>query len=165
MSPQSAHGRPVMLPRLRNPKDFWTGVIYLVVGLGAVLIARDYPLGTARRMGPAYFPTVLGYLLAILGLVAVVRAFIQPGAAIGKFAVKHLAVVLGATVLFGVMVRGAGLAAALIVLVLLSAWGSRMFRWGPSIALAIGLAVFSVLTFAWGLGLPIPAVGPWLGGG
>src|SRR4029453_1837050 len=86
MSPQSAHGRPVMLPRLRNPKDFWTGVIYLVVGLGAVLLARAYPLGTARRMGPAYFPTVLGYLLAILGLVAVVRAFIQPGAAIGKFA-------------------------------------------------------------------------------
>jgi Tripartite tricarboxylate transporter TctB family len=163
MVQQSADGRRVML-RLRNPKDFWTGVIYLVVGLGAVLIARDYPLGTARRMGPAYFPTVLGCLLAAIGLVAVVRAFIQPGAGVGKLAVKHLAVVLGATILFGVLVRGAGLAAALIVLVLLSASASRMFRWGPSIALAIGLAAFSVLAFVWGLGLPIPAVGPWLGG-
>jgi hypothetical protein len=148
---------------IRNPKDFWTGVIYLVFGLGAVVIGRDYSMGTATKMGPAYFPTVLGYMLAVIGLIAVVRAFMQPGTPIGRFAVKNLVIVLGAMVLFGVLVRGAGLPVALIVLVMLSAWASTMFRWGPSLALAVGLAVFSVVVFVWGLGLPIPTVGAWLG--
>jgi hypothetical protein len=148
---------------IRNPKDFWTGVIYLVFGLGAVVIGRDYSMGTATKMGPAYFPTVLGYLLALIGAIAVVRAFIQPGTPIGRFAVKNLAIVLGATVLYGLLVRGAGLAIAVFVLVMGSAWASISFRWAPSIVLAIGLAVFSVAVFIWGLGLPIPAVGLWLG--
>jgi putative tricarboxylic transport membrane protein len=148
---------------IRNPKDFWTGVIYLVFGLGAVVIGRDYSMGTATKMGPAYFPTVLGYLLALIGAIAVVRAFIQPGTPIGRFAVKNLAIVLGATVLYGLLVRGAGLAVAVFVLVMGSAWASISFRWAPSIVLAIGLAVFSVAVFIWGLGLPIPAVGLWLG--
>lgn len=148
---------------IRNPKDFWTGVIYLVFGLGAVVIGRDYSMGTATKMGPAYFPTVLGYLLALIGAIAVVRAFIQPGTPIGRFAVKNLAIVLGATVLYGLLVRGAGLAVAVFVLVMGSAWASISFRWAPSIVLAVGLAVFSVAVFIWGLGLPIPAVGLWLG--
>jgi putative tricarboxylic transport membrane protein len=148
---------------IRNPKDFWTGVIYLVFGLGAVVIGHDYSMGTATKMGPAYFPTVLGYLLALIGAIAVVRAFIQPGTPIGRFAVKNLAIVLGATVLYGLLVRGAGLAVAVFVLVMGSAWASISFRWAPSIVLAIGLAVFSVAVFIWGLGLPIPAVGLWLG--
>jgi putative tricarboxylic transport membrane protein len=148
---------------IRNPKDFWTGVIYLVFGLGAVVIGRDYSMGTATKMGPAYFPTVLGYLLALIGAIAVVRAFIQPGTPIGRFAVKNLAIVLGATVLYGLLVRGAGLAIAVFVLVMGSAWASISFRWAPSIVLAVGLAVFSVAVFIWGLGLPIPAVGLWLG--
>jgi putative tricarboxylic transport membrane protein len=148
---------------IRNPKDFWTGVIYLVFGLGAVVIGPDYSMGTATKMGPAYFPTVLGYLLALIGAIAVVRAFIQPGTPIGRFAVKNLAIVLGATVLYGLLVRGAGLAVAVFVLVMGSAWASISFRWAPSIVLAIGLAVFSVAVFIWGLGLPIPAVGLWLG--
>jgi hypothetical protein len=148
---------------IRNPKGFWTGVIYLAFGLGAVVIGRDYAMGTGTKMGPAYFPTVLGYLLAVIGLIAVVRAFTQPGTPIGRFSLKNLAIVLGATVLFGLLVRGAGLAVAVIALVVLSASASAMFRWAPSIALAVGLAVFSVAVFVWGLGLPIPAVGSWLG--
>jgi hypothetical protein len=152
-----------MSVKIRSPKDFWTGMIYLVAGLGAVVIGRDYSMGTATKMGPAYFPTALGYLLAVIGLIAVVRAFTQPGTPIGRFALKQLAIVLGATVLFGLLVRGAGLAVAVIALGMLSAWASTMFRWGPSIGLAVGLAVFSVAVFVWGLGLPIPAVGPWLG--
>src|SRR3546814_87740 len=60
---------------IRHPKDFWTGVIFLFVGLAAVILGRDYTMGTAGRMGTAYFPTVLGGLLALIGLVAVVRSF------------------------------------------------------------------------------------------
>jgi hypothetical protein len=153
-----------VLSFIRHPKDLWTGAIFLVVGLGAVIIGRDYPMGSATKMGPAYFPTILGAALAVLGLVAVIRSFGQTGGRNGVFACKEAVVVLAATVLFGVLVRGAGLAVAIIVLVMLSAYGSARFRWGPSIALAIGLGAFGVLVFVKALGLPIPALGAWVGG-
>ena len=60
---------------IRSSKDFWTGVIYIAFGVAAILIAREYGMGTALKMGPAYFPTVLGALLIVIGAIAVIRAF------------------------------------------------------------------------------------------
>ena len=64
---------------IKHPKDFWTGVMFLVVGLSAVFIGRDYAMGTAGRMGPAYFPTVLGGLLSVIGGIAIFRSFKREG--------------------------------------------------------------------------------------
>lgn len=149
------------MTRIRNPKDFWAGLIYLAVGLAALLIARDYEMGSALRMGPAYFPTVLGGLLALIGAAAVGRALLVPGEAIGRLALKGTALVCGATILFAVLVRGAGLVVAIAVLVLVSSIASIRFRWGSAALLAVGLAVFCVLVFVQGLGVPLPVVGSW----
>jgi Tripartite tricarboxylate transporter TctB family len=149
---------------VRNPKDFWTGAIFTGLGVATVAIARGYPMGTATRMGPGYFPTVLGAMLAVIGLIAIVRSFLQSGAPIKGFAWKPLILVLGATVLFGLLVREAGLALALVIMVMVSAFASVMFRWVPSVALAVGLAAFSVIVFVKALGLPMPALGSWFGG-
>jgi hypothetical protein len=148
---------------IRHPKDFWTGIIFLFFGLAAIVIGRDYPMGTAGRMGPAYFPTVLGALLALIGLIGVIRSFLRPGEAIGKFYIKEIVVILLAVILFGFLMRGAGLVPAALVLVLLSAYASPKFTWGASLLLAIGLAVFAVVVFVKLLGLPMPILGPWLG--
>ena len=59
----------------RNPKDFWTGLLYIFFGASAIFIARDYNMGTALRMGPAFFPTILGAVLAVIGAIAVIRSF------------------------------------------------------------------------------------------
>lgn len=147
---------------IRSPKDFWAGLIYLCIGLGAFYIAQDYPMGTAVRMGPGYFPRVLGTLLALIGLVSLARSFLRPGESIGRLAWREVLLVLGATVMFGLLVRGAGLALSLIVLVVLSAYASRQFRLRTSVLLALGLAVFSVLVFIKGLGIPLPLWGSWL---
>jgi len=154
------------LPRLmiRSARDFWTGLLYVLFGSSAVLIATDYGMGTALRMGPGYFPTVLGVLLTLIGIVALVRSFIEPAAPIGRFAVKGLLLVVGSILVFGLTVRGAGLAIALPLLVILSAYASVHFRWGPSIALAAGLALFCALVFLKGLGVPLPVLGSWFGG-
>lgn len=150
-----------MISPVRNPKDFFAGALYAVFGLIAVVIGSDYDMGTATRMGPAYFPTVLGGLLIFIGVLAIGRSFLTEGEAIGRFAYKALFLVLGATLAFGFLLRGAGLAIALLVLVIISAYASRQFRWGPAILLAVGLAAFSVLVFIKGLGVPLPLLGSW----
>ncbi|HEX9445870.1 MAG TPA: tripartite tricarboxylate transporter TctB family protein [Candidatus Binatia bacterium] len=149
---------------MRNPKDFWTGVIYIAIGASAVLIAREYGMGTAFKMGPAYFPTVLGGLLMLIGLLSLARSFLRPGAPVTGFTIKGLATVVASTLLFGFIVRGAGLVVALPALVLVSGYASPEFRWGTALALAAGLTVFCVAVFLKGLGVPLPVVGPWLGG-
>lgn len=148
---------------IRHPKDFWTGIIFLFFGLAAIIIGLDYPMGTAGRMGPAYFPTVLGGLLALVGAVGVIRSFLRPGEAISKFHLKELFLILTAVILFGFLMRNAGLVPAVLVLVLLAAYASPKFTWGASLALAIGLATFAVIVFVKLLGLPMPILGPWFG--
>ena len=64
---------------IRSPKDFWAGLLYAGFGAAAVLIARDYGMGSSSRMGPAYFPTVLGSLLLLIGVASLVRSFFVRG--------------------------------------------------------------------------------------
>jgi hypothetical protein len=146
----------------RNPKDFWTGVLYVAFGGAAFWIARDYGMGSASRMGPGYFPTVLSALLVIFGVISLVRSFIVPGPAIGKLALKAGALVIAATVLFGFLLPRAGLIVALLVLVLLSASASERFRfeWKAAAGLVL-LVAFCALVFVKGLGVPMPLLGSW----
>jgi hypothetical protein len=153
-----------MTPAVRNPKDFWAGVLYLVLGGSAVVLARDYEIGSALRMGPGYFPTVLGGLLALIGGIALARSFRRGGGRIEPLALKPLALVTLSMLLFGVLVRGAGLVAALIVLLLVSAAASRNFRLVPLLTWGAVLVLFCALVFIKALGVPLPIVGPWLGG-
>jgi len=148
----------------RNPKDFWTGIIYIAFGAAAIIIARDYGLGTPRKMGPAFFPGILSILLIVIGIISLIRSFIRPGTPIGRVTFKGLLLVTGATVLFGLIVRGAGLVIAMPALVIVSAYASEKFSWRTSIAMAIVLTVCCILVFLKGLGIPLPILGSWFGG-
>ena len=149
---------------IRNPKDFWAGLIYVTLGLAAVYIAQDYEMGTATRMGPGYFPTMLGGLLALIGVASLVRSFYVPGEPVGTLAIKAMLLICGGTLLFALMLRGAGMIVSMIVLVLVSSYASVRFRPGPAVLLAVGLTAFCILVFIRGLGVPMPLVGSWFGG-
>ena len=149
---------------IRNPKDFWAGAIYVLIGVAVVVLARDYGMGSALRMGPGYFPAVLGAALALIGVISLVRSFLRPGERVDAFAVKRLLLILAATLLTGFLIRGAGIIVALPLLVLISAYASAKTRLVPALALAVGLTAFCALVFVKGLGIPLPIVGPWLGG-
>lgn len=136
----------------------------MVVGLAAILLAWDYGMGTATKMGPAYFPSVLGGLLALIGAASIVRSFIRNGEPIGTLAIKGMLFVCGSTALFAALLRGAGLVIALMVLVIVSAYGSVKFKLTTSIFLALGLTVACVIVFIKGLGIPLPLFGSWFGG-
>jgi len=147
----------------RNPKDLWTGIIYIFFGTAAIIIARDYGMGTAHKMGPAYFPVVLSVLLIAIGIISLVRSFVKPGTPIGRYAFKGLLLVTASTVLFGLIVRGAGLVIALPLLVIISSYASKKFSWKHSFATATVLTVFCILIFLKGLGVPLPILGSWFG--
>jgi hypothetical protein len=147
----------------RNPKDLWTGIIYITIGLAAVIIARNYELGTPRKMGPAFFPFILSGILILIGIISTGRSFLQSGSPVGRFTVRGLLLVTAATVLFGIIIRGAGMIIALPALVMVSAYGSRAFSWRTSVILSIGLTLFCILVFLKGLGVPLPIVGVWFG--
>jgi hypothetical protein len=148
---------------IRSNKDFWAGVIYIFFGASAIVIARDYPMGTAIRMGPAYFPSLLGGILSVIGALSVIRSFLVSGTPIEILAFKSLALIVAAVLLFGFVVKELGLAIALPLLVLISGSGSVYFRWWPMLALALGITLFCILIFVKALGIPLPIWGTWLG--
>jgi hypothetical protein len=93
----------------------------------------------------------------------VIRSFLAHGEPVGKFYIKEIVLILAAVLLFGFLMRKAGLVPAVLVLVLMSAYASPKFKWGPSLLLAGGLAIFAVVVFVKLLGLPMPILGPWFG--
>lgn len=148
---------------IRHPKDFWAGVMYLAIGLGATLMARRYNMGTAVRMGPGFFPMVLAALLGLVGLASVVRSFCHDGETIVPLAWRPLSLVLGSIVLFGLLIRGLGLGPSVLLTVLIGASASARFRWRAAVPLALATAAFSIAVFVKALGAPFPILGSWFG--
>lgn len=148
----------------RNPKDLLTGLLFVALGFAAIFFVRGHQIGTAMRMGPAYFPTMLGILLSLIGAALVLRSFVRPGLPLGRFAFGKVAWIVGSILLFGLLLRGMGLVIAIIVIVTLSAYASEKFRWPVALALAVGIALCSAIVFIVLLGIPIPIIGTWIGG-
>lgn len=150
--------------RAVESKDFWSGAIFFAVACVFVGFGRQYSMGTAMRMGPGYFPMVLGALLALIGLILIGRSLVKPGPGVGRLALGKLALVIGANILFALCLRRLGLIPSLLLFVLMSAYASQRFRWGTALALAVGLAAGCTVIFVWLLQLPLPLFGTWLGG-
>ena len=142
--------------RIRSPKDFWAGLIFVAIGGAFVLLAQRYRLGDLHRMGPAMFPTLIGALLAALGLIIALRSFVLDGAPVPRFDARPIGISILAIVLFGIALQWLGLVAAIAALVLVGAYASREVRLVDNLALAAAMIVFSVAVFVWLLGLPLP---------
>lgn len=144
-------------------KDFWTGVVYVVFGLGALLMARHYTFGSTAHMGPGYFPTAVALLLVAIGAVILARCFFTHGASTGGIVFKPIALVLGSTVAFGFLINRTGLIVAAVVLVLGCAAASDRFQleWKALLGMA-ALVAFCAIVFVVGMRIPMPLIGPWL---
>jgi hypothetical protein len=138
-----------------NKRDFFAGLLFIFFGLLAVLVARNYPMGSAVRMGPGYFPTLLGGALAFLGLMIAGRALWTSGDMVGALALRPLVFVLGATLAFALMVRSLGLVLATFALVVVSSLGGWEFRLREVTILAFVLTGVAVALFVYSLGLPL----------
>ena len=143
--------------RIKSSQDFLTGCAFIALGVATVVLAREYSLGTASRMGPGYFPTLLGALLAGIGALVVVKSLASAeGGNIGHLHPWLLLRVLLAVAAFAVLLNPLGLVATAIVAVLLAASAGHEFRLGEALIAAAVLALLSYLLFVWGLNQPIP---------
>jgi hypothetical protein len=145
--------------KIKSQKDFWSGLMFVVVGIAFAWGATNYTFGSSARPGPAYFPFGLGILVALLGAIILFKALTieTPGGdTIGAFAWKPLLVIVGSIALFGLMLPKVGMVVSLPVLVVISAYAGDEFHWRDAVINAVILTVGSWAIFIWGLKLTIP---------
>jgi hypothetical protein len=144
--------------KIRNQRDFGAGIMYMVIGLFFTIVATQYPMGTAAKMGPGYFPFFLGILMTLLGLIVAVKALGATAAieSIPKFNWRVIAQITGSVVLYGLLLPRMGFLIAVVVLVLVSASASKEFTWKGSLINAAFLVIFTYSVFVVGLKLQFP---------
>jgi len=134
-------------------KDLIAGLIFVFFGIATIWFARDYPMGSARRMGPAYFPTIIGGALAMLGLIISARSFRSLNDPIRLPALRPLIMITAGVVGFALLLKPLGLVLALFVLILIGCLGGAHFRLREVAILYIILVLIAVILFVYGLGL------------
>lgn len=152
---------------LASQKDFFSGLMFMAVGASFAWGATNFEVGTAAKMGPGYFPLMLGILLAFLGLIVTVRSLSKGGPdgdKIGAFAWRPLCFVIGANLAFGVLLVGLpsvgvpafGLIVAVYALVIIASLAQPGFQLKATLVLATALAAGSYLAFVKLLSLQFP---------
>jgi hypothetical protein len=143
--------------QIKSPKDFWAGLMFMAFGLFfAVWATIYYQMGTAVRMGPAYFPVLLGGMLVVLGLIVFAGSFAMEGPKVPAFAMRPLILISVGCVLYGYLMKPLGLVGATAALVYVCAAGGHEFKWKEVTILYVILMIFSWAVFVKGLTLPFP---------
>lgn len=145
--------------KIKSEKDFWSGLMFIVMGAAFAWGATEYSFGTSARPGPGYFPFGLGIILAILGAFILFQSLtieVEGGDKIGAWPIKPLVIILSSVVMFGFLLPRAGMAITLPLLILISSLASGEFRIKEVLINMVVLTVASWGIFIKGLGLTIP---------
>ncbi len=158
--------------KIKSQQDWWAGWMFIGFGLFFIVAAigtpefidkmvgtrliPGYQMGSSVRMGPAYFPVVLGGMLACLGLLVLLDSIIEEGPKVAKFHFRPLLFIAVSSLAFAYLLKPLGLVLASIILVFISAYGGHEFKWKEVAIMSVVLVIFSVLVFVKGLSLPFP---------
>jgi hypothetical protein len=144
--------------KIKSQKDFWAGAMFTAFGLFFVGFGTQYSIGTAIRIGPGYFPTALGVIVILLGIVILVGGLSAKATAekVDKFNWPTLLLILGPIVLFGLLLKPLGLIVSLLILIAISSYASHEFSWKATLINAAVLILICLMVFVWGLKLEFP---------
>jgi hypothetical protein len=140
--------------KIKSQRDFWSGLMFLVMGGGFAIGATNYSMGASARPGPGYFPMILGVLTAILGGVVLFKAMTietEDGDPVGKFSWRPLIVIVAAIGLFGFLLPLLGMICTIPILIAVTSMAGDEYRWKGVLANAVVLTVASWLIFIVGL--------------
>ena len=147
----------------KSLRDILAGLIFVAFGLAFAIAARNYGLGTARAMGPGFFPHALGWLAVVLGAIIIAEGLLRgEGEAVGTIPWRGILLILAAIFFFGFMVRRLGLVPTLLITTLATAFASRRTTPVTAVVISLGLTALCVGIFFYALGLNLPLFGPWL---
>jgi hypothetical protein len=153
--------------KIKSEKDFWSGLMFIVIGIAFAWGSTNYKFGESARPGPGFFPFGLGILMAILGAMVLFKSLtleVEGGDKIGPWAWKPLLIIAGAVAVFGWMLPHVGMFISLPLLVVMSALAGNEFHWKDALINSVVLTAGSWVIFIWGLKLTIPLWSTILGG-
>ena len=158
--------------KIKSQQDWWAGLMFIGFGLFFIVFSLGtpdfinnivgtkliggYQMGSSVRMGPAYFPVVLGGMLAVLGLLVLHDSVVEEGPKVAKFHFRPLLFIAVSSLVFAYLLKPLGLVLASIALVFISAFGGHEFKWKEVAIMSVVLVIFSVLVFVKALSLPFP---------
>ena len=158
--------------KIKSQQDWWAGWMFIVFGLFFILVSAGtpefinqmlgtkliagYQMGSSVRMGPAYFPVVLGGILAFLGALVLLDSLVETGSKVAKFHFRPLLFIAVSSLAFAYLLKPLGLVLASVALVFISAYGGHEFKWKEVAIMSVVLVIFSVVVFVKGLSLPFP---------
>jgi drug/metabolite transporter (DMT)-like permease len=152
--------------KIKSQRDFWSGLMFVVVGVVFAVGATNYPMGASARPGPGYFPLMLSIIMAILGAIVLFKSLTiesEGSDPIGSIAWKPLIVIVIAIVVFGALLPRLGMVITIPILIVITSLAGDEFGWKGVIVNAVVLTVSSWLIFVLGLKLTIP-MWPWFMG-
>ena len=142
--------------RVKDQKDFWSGVLFIAFGCAGAWFGRNYALGTLAKMGPGFFPMMMSIGLAGIGGFLLARSLVVAGEPVERSAIWPQVLILAAIVAFGLLIERVGLAVAVIAVAVISGVAAQGLRWFELAALALAMSALSVVLFVYLLGQPIP---------
>ena len=143
--------------RVKSPQDFGAAIVFMLIGLAGIYFGKDLTFGTSARMGPGYFPTIISFLILLLGVIIGLRAIVIEGPSIESVQLRPLLFILASILMFGALIDRFGLAISAVALTLIAAYARRNVNLKETVALGAGLAIFSIVVFVYALGQPLPA--------
>ncbi|NKI96824.1 tripartite tricarboxylate transporter TctB family protein [Rhizobacter sp. SG703] len=152
--------------KIKSQRDFWSGLMFVVVGVVFAVGATNYSMGTSARPGPGYFPLILSILMALLGSFVLFKSLtieVEGGDPIGAIAWRPLLVIVASITVFGAALPRLGLVITVPILILMTSLAGDEFKWKGVLATAVVLTVGSWAIFVLGLKLVIP-MWPWFVG-
>jgi hypothetical protein len=142
--------------RVKSPQDFGAAILFLIIGIAGIYFGRDLAFGSASKMGPGYFPTMLSCIIALIGTVVGVRSLAIEGPPIEPVKLRPLLFILVAIVAFGYLIEQIGLAISTAGLAIFAAYARHDVNLKETIVFAVFLSVFAIGVFAYALGQPLP---------
>lgn len=149
-----------MALKIRSIKDFSAGLMFIAIGAVFGIGANQYPMGTAVRMGPAYFPSILGWGTVLLGIMVIIDSLVEADDPPSPVAWRPLILVLGSVIAFAALINTGGLITATVASIIIAALGGHEFKLKEAVISAAGLSIAVWLIFDKALGLPFKLF-PW----